>query len=62
MQDLVSVKQASQSLKLSRGFLYKLPQGTPGVYRLGRTVRFSIDELLTALRRPVLTEGASNDC
>lgn len=50
VQDLVAVEQASQALKLSKGFLYKLPRNTPGVYRLGRTVRFCIDELLTALR------------
>ncbi len=51
MQELVAVEKASQVLKLSKGFLYKLPRDTPGVYRLGRAVRFSIDELLTALRR-----------
>lgn len=48
MQNLVAVDRASQALKVSRGFLYKLPKSTPGVYRLGRTVRICIEELLNA--------------
>ena len=46
MQKLVAVERASQALKVSRGFLYKLPKNTPGVYRVGRTVRICIEELL----------------
>lgn len=45
--DLATVDEASNVLRLSPEFLYKLPKSTPGVHRFGRILRFDI----TALKR-----------
>ncbi len=43
--ELAKVAEAASALKVSRSYLHKLPKDTPGVYRFGRSVRFSIEEL-----------------
>ena len=44
-RQLVGIQRAHKELNLSREFLYRLPEGTPGVYKFGRAVRFDLDEL-----------------
>ena len=36
---------AARALRVSKTLLYKLPPGTPGVYRFGRAVRYDVEEL-----------------
>ena len=45
MAQLVNVAKAAQELGVSRFFLYKLPKGTPGIYRFGNALRFDVSEL-----------------
>ena len=45
MSELVKVVQAAKELGVSRFFLYKLPKGTPGIYRLGNALRFDVAEI-----------------
>lgn len=45
VHSLASVKEAMAELRVSKTFLYKLPKNTPGVYRFGRSLRFSVEEL-----------------
>jgi hypothetical protein len=45
VRELAKIKQAEKELKLSREFLYRLPPGTPGVFKFGRSWRCDIDIL-----------------
>jgi hypothetical protein len=42
---LVNNAGAARALGVSRSFLYRLKPGTPGVYYLGRSVRYSVVQL-----------------
>lgn len=42
---LEGIDVARSPLKVSRSFLYRLPPDTPGIYVLGRSKRFCIEEL-----------------
>ncbi len=44
-EPLERVEAAIVALKMSRTYLFKLPNDTPGKYRFGRAVRFNIREL-----------------
>ena len=56
MSKLVNVKEAMVALKVSRGYLYKLPLGTPGIYQFGRSKRFSIEELKAWARQQAISK------
>lgn len=46
MQDnLVDVRTASKALGVSAIHLYRLPDYTPGIYRIGKCKRFNVCEL-----------------
>jgi excisionase family DNA binding protein len=42
---LVNVEEAAEALGVSPTFIYRLPSNTTGVYRFGKAVRLSIEEL-----------------
>jgi hypothetical protein len=42
---LLNATGAATRLGVSRGFLYRLPKSTPGVYKFGRALRFDIRRL-----------------
>jgi hypothetical protein len=48
---LTGIEAARARLKVSRSFLYRLPNGTPGVYVLGRSKRFCVEELQAWARK-----------
>jgi hypothetical protein len=54
INELEDVRGAMRALKLSKQFLYRLPEGTPGVFRFGRSLRFDI----TALREWAAQQAA----
>lgn len=45
MATLETIHEALRVLKVSKSFLYRLPPDTPGVYVLGRSKRFCVEEL-----------------
>ena len=45
MRTFDTIQEAQRALKVSRSFLYRLPPETPGVYVLGRSKRFCVEEL-----------------
>lgn len=50
-QSLQTIREASQLLKMSPGFLYRLPKGTPGVYRIGGSIRIDLNELVAGMNK-----------
>ncbi len=50
-EGLDTVETTMKALNMSRTFLFKLPNGTPGKYRFGRSVRFNSRELKEWARR-----------
>ncbi len=50
-EGLDTVETTMKALNMSRTYLFKLPDGTPGKYRFGRSVRFNIRELKEWARR-----------
>ena len=55
MTQLVNVEEAARALGVSRTYIYRLSPNTFGVYRFGRAVRLSVEEL-----REWACEEASN--
>jgi hypothetical protein len=51
---LADIHEAMRALKVSKQFLYRLPPGTPGRLRFGRTLRFD----LALLRQWAAEQGA----
>jgi hypothetical protein len=50
---------AAKALEVSKTFLYKLPPGTPGVYRFGRAVRYDVEELRAWASAQAKAEGTN---
>jgi hypothetical protein len=51
MQTFETIEEAQRVLKVSRSFLYRLPPDTPGVYVLGRSKRFCVEEIQAWARK-----------
>jgi hypothetical protein len=51
IKTLTGIDEARSRLNLSRSFLYRLPPDTPGVYVLGRSKRFCVEELQAWARK-----------
>jgi hypothetical protein len=51
IKTLTGIDEARSRLNLSRSFLYRLKSDTPGVYVLGRSKRFCIEELQAWARK-----------
>jgi hypothetical protein len=51
MQTFDTIEEAQRVLKVSRSFLYRLPPDTPGVYVLGRSKRFCVEEIQAWARK-----------
>ena len=45
MSELLKAPKAARELGVSKGYLYKLPKGTPGIYVFGRAVRYDVEQL-----------------
>ena len=58
MQQLDKADDARKSLKMSRSTLYRLPDSTPGIYRIGRAKRFCVAELMTWARQQAMRKAA----
>jgi hypothetical protein len=44
MSESVSIREAAKALRVSRGYLYRLPRNTPGLYQFGR-VRVDVEQI-----------------
>jgi hypothetical protein len=42
---LVTIDDVIRELHVSRSFVYRLPPGTPGVFRFGRSKRYDVELL-----------------
>jgi excisionase family DNA binding protein len=57
MSELVPIREAARLLRVSRGYLYRLPRNTPGLYQLGRSIRVDVDEIKDWARNHEEIEG-----
>ncbi len=56
----VKVDEAARELGLSRFTIYRLPKGTPGLYRYGRALRVNLKEFREWGRGQALGETETN--
>jgi len=47
----VDLQVAAKKLGLSRSYIYKLPNDTPGIYRFGRKKKINMAELMAWARK-----------
>ena len=45
VRELAKINRAVKELQVSREYLYRLPAGTPGVFKFGRSKRFDVEIL-----------------
>jgi len=56
---LFTIPEASKRLRMSRGFLYGLSPATPGLFRIGKSVRVDLARFLEGLRERIDSNKSS---